>query len=442
MIDRPITAASSATASRGRPRTSAGRSLWIDALIFIIPCLLFLEVKLIGRLFGSEILLIAVLPILLLFQGRLLAAPMPRTVLLLGLLWLSALVATDLYRDTPFADYSRGWSKITFLMINFAALYMLLANNRRRLVVFAMGMVAGGLFKHAVSPDIFAQTGSGAWKFGLAVPITMLLVLGAQRGFERNTPRVVALFLFFAAGLNLIQDFRSLAGICFVTAIFLFIQTRQSRPGGRLSRTRLAVIAVIGVIGAVGFLEFYGFAARDGLLGVKAQQKYEIQASSKYGVLLGGRREVLIAIQAIIDSPFIGHGSWAKNVEYANMLQEMSGLTVLQRAMVRAVNPGLGIIPSHSHLFGAWVEAGVLGGLFWAYVLWLTARVLLYLSQMREVLTPLIAFIAFNLLWDIVFSPFGGERRLLMPYFIIVMMFAWNVIIATRHAQTAGPAPP
>lgn len=411
-------------------------------MVFAISSLLFLEVTIVGRLLVIELLLLALLPMLLIFKGRLLAAPMPRTLLLLGLLWLLSQVATDLIRDTPFVNYSRGWAKITFTLINFTVLYMLLHNSRRRLVLFAMGMVVGGLINYSVNPSIHAQTAAGAWKFGLAAPITLMMVIGAQRSFERATPRTVSMILAFAAGLNLVNEFRSLAGICFVTAMFLFIQSRQSRPGARLSRRRIVIITVFGLIGAVGFLEFYSYAASEGLLGAKAKQKYEIQANKQYGVLIGGRSEILVSIQAIADSPIIGHGSWAEGAEYAGMFLKLSGRTARQRAQIRALGMGPGSIPSHSFIFGAWVEAGLLGAVFWAYVLWLTGRNLVYLSQMQELLTPLIAYISFIMLWDVVFSPFGFDRRVLVPFYIIVIMFCWDVVLAQRRSRMTGAAPP
>ncbi len=109
--------------------------------------------------------------------------------------------------------------------------------------------------------------------------------------------------------------------------------------------------------------------------------------------------------------------------------------------MARALNVGSGLIPSHSFIFGAWVEAGILGAVFWAYVLWLTGRNLVYLSQMQEVLTPLIAYLSFIMLWDVVFSPFGFSQRLHVPFYIIVVMFCWDVVLAQRRSRIAGATP-
>ena len=218
----------------------------MDALVFAIPCLLSLEFTLVGRLFAAEILMLALAPILLLYRARLLAAPVPRTVLILGCMWLFSQIATDVIRGIPFGDYSRGWSKIAFTLINFSVLYMLLHNSRRRLVHFAVGLVIGVYFHHVLSPVPGAET--EPWKFGLALPVTMMFVLGAQWGFERNATRMVSILLVVASGINLMMGFRSLAGICFVTAIFLFSQSRRLRPGARISGRRLALFAVIGTL--------------------------------------------------------------------------------------------------------------------------------------------------------------------------------------------------
>src|SRR5260221_609389 len=146
-----------------------------DAFAFLIPCFLFIEFNLVGRLFLPELLLLALLPILLIMRGQLLVTRLPLTVFSLGLLWLSSQIATDFIRDTPFEDYSRGWSKIAFTLANFSSLYMLIYGSRKRLVLFAVGMVIGSIGAYYLHPSEFAE--SDPWKFGLGAPFTLLVVL-------------------------------------------------------------------------------------------------------------------------------------------------------------------------------------------------------------------------------------------------------------------------
>ena len=105
-------------------------------LAFITPCTVFMEFNLVGRIFAPELILIGLLPFLLLMRGRMLADPLPRFFLFMAFSWLCAQILTDLIRDTPFADYSRGWSKIIFTTMNFCTLYMLLYGSRQRIVLF------------------------------------------------------------------------------------------------------------------------------------------------------------------------------------------------------------------------------------------------------------------------------------------------------------------
>ncbi len=221
--------------------------------------------------------------------------------------------------------------------------------------------------------------------------------------------------------VNLYMDFRSYAGICFLTATYVFFQwlwVLKDAKKNKLSLKNLVVIGLAFFAASFIFVKTYGHMARQGMLGENARQKYEQQAGGELGLLIGGRSEILVSIHAIIDSPIIGHGSWAKDYSYAD--------TLVYLKRVLGYYPGqsneLGLIPTHSYLFGAWVEAGLLGAVFWAWVLFLPIRVLAGLYRTKEPLSPLIIFFIFILIWDILFSPFGAERRFITPYYIIVMM--------------------
>ena len=224
----------------------------IDVLVFVIPCLLFLEVTVVGRLFASELMLLALLPFVLIARGRVLWAPLPRTILVLGVAWLLSQVVTDIIRDTPFHDYVRGWAKIGFTLVNFAVLYMLLHDSARRLVIFAVGLAVGGILDYYISPETLAV--SDPWKFALGGSFTLLLIVGAQRLFERGMRLVVPAVPAAAAALNLVMGYRSLAGICFLVAVYLFLQWRRPKLRYRITPARLAMLGVLGFIATIAFI--------------------------------------------------------------------------------------------------------------------------------------------------------------------------------------------
>jgi hypothetical protein len=177
-------------------------------------------------------------------------------------------------------------------------------------------------------------------------------------------------------------------------------------------------------------LGLYSAAASQGLLGPDAKSKYILQAGA-FGTLLGGRPEALVSTQAILDSPILGHGSWAKDPTYARLLAERQKALGYQPT---AEYVGTDLIPAHSYLLGAWVWAGFLGAVFWlavaANAVWLLAN----LYSLRLEVAPLLVFAALLLLWDIAFSPYGLNGRITAPYELALCLFGLRLLGEMRDA--------
>jgi len=401
------------------PARDASRFTWLDAAAFVAPALMCVEVRIVGRLFGSDILLLAILPLLLRSRWRLLTARLPMTVLRLELLWLTGQVATDLWRRTPYEDFTRGWSMIVFGLFHFATLYMLLYGSRQRIVEYALGLAVGGILAFFLDPNVFA-TGD-PWKFGVGEPITILVVVAATAIFSAGSVFASSATLLFAACLNLYMGSRALSGVCFIASAFLMMQ----REAARLSRaSRTATIALgIAVLAAVaGIFKTYDFAASTGLLGFQAQEKYDIQSAGEFGVLLGGRGEIFSSALAIRDAPILGHGSWAMDTDYARQGQMMMR-DLGYKPLPPDPNLATGVIPEHSYLFGAWTSAGILGAVFWAWVLTVAIRAMFALFRIAEPFSPLIAFFVAFFAWDLLFSPYGAQQRFFAPYEIVLAVY-------------------
>ncbi|MBL6934963.1 MAG: hypothetical protein ISR48_06070 [Alphaproteobacteria bacterium] len=408
----------------------AGKETTLDwvlvyPFIFMIPALMFIEIRLVGRLFLPEVILAGILPFLLLARGKALMEPLPRIFLIIMFLWLVGQVATDLIRSTPTQDYVRGWAKILNTMINFMSIYLITFGNRRRLNVFALGVTAGYFLMYFLNPS--EQMAEDPWKFGLGLATALLFCNIGNLKQVYRTGILPVLCLLAPATLSMLQASRSLAGISFLSAVYVAFQFYiggRKEKAQKMSPLKMATLMAVGIAAAAVLLEVYSYAASSGMLGRDAQYKYEMQSQGQFGILLGGRAEIFVSIQAISDSPFIGHGSWAKDPRYAALLLKLENFGY----EISSLSIESGLIPSHSHLFGAWVESGILGALMWMWVILFIVITLIKLSQVRESLTPLAAFVGIQLIWDILFSPFGAERRFLIPFFIIVLMAASKLV--------------
>jgi O-antigen ligase len=378
------------------------------AAVFLLPCLLPFEVALLGRLFLPECLLLLALPLLLARREAAVLEPLPRAFLALALVWLLAQVLTDMARGIPFTDYARGWAKIVFFLLDFVALYLLLSPQPDRLTLFAWGLAAGGLLQFIISPNEFAAT--APWKFGAGASVTLASLLLVMKFWARR-PLAQAAALSGLSLLNLYLNFRSMGGICFLTALFLFLRWRLGpRPRLLPAVPRMVTVAGWLALSLAVFWGAYGYATQ--LAGREAQLKEKAQ-SGKLGVLVGGRMEAYGALRAIADSPLVGYGSWAKDRRYALAMIDLAqyGYEIDPLRVTKNET-----IPSHSHLLGAWVEAGVAGTLFWLLSLAVIVRVLWRLLRVAEPLAPLVVFVGATTLWNILFSPFGAEMRLWDAY--------------------------
>ncbi len=400
-----------------------------DVFVFVVPLLLSVEFAVGGRLFLPEVVLLLALPFLLHDARRRGVSRISHLVVLLGGLWLFGLVFTDIYLGTPFDDYSRGWSKVAFLVLNFAALSLLIDGRWRRVTLFAVGLTLGLTLQFFFNPSIFAA--ALPWQFGYGMAVTLAGVLLASRPTVYRRP-VVATGILIALGVvNLNLGFRSLGGVCFLAAVMVMLAARSAHLV-RLDRRALRTFTVLAVSVLVGFVvvEGYGYAARHGLLGGGVQQGYALEQSD-LGIVLGGRPEIIVAVRAIRDSPIVGHGFLPKDPKYIAALNAELEKSGSQRTRWAPE----GQIPTHSHLFGAWVEAGILGAVFWLWALALVGSVLPRLHRLADGRVALVAFLGVWFFWNVLYEPFGSEGRLIVPFFLIVLLLARKDILDASRAK-------
>ncbi|MBF6606039.1 MAG: hypothetical protein IVW53_10710 [Chloroflexi bacterium] len=398
----------------------------------MLPAVSFVQITVVGQLIVSEVLAVALLPWLWGAKDRL---HVPRWFLLLWGAWLVSQIATDLVMRSPIVDYARGWAAILFTLTDFAAI-LVLVSTPRRARLFALGLAASGVLSYFIAPNIYAA--GDPWKWAFAMPVGFTLAAALSGSISTRMPLVpIGAFAAFGA-LTLLLGFRSLGGVAVIAAGYLLLNTLVGRRQARARPSIRTVIVglVFSMVAAFSVSQGYDAAASGGLLGPGAQAKYLAQSGS-LGVLVGGRPEILASTQAIIDSPILGHGSWAKDFKYVDLLTaRLSSLGY----EIGAGPSDVGLIPAHSYLLGSWVWAGLLGGVFWLAILLLAGGLLVNLYAVRLRLEPLLVFSAALLIWNIVFSPYGSSSRPLAAYGIALCLLGLSQV---RGEEThPAPAPP
>jgi len=393
-----------------------------DVMAFAIGLTATATVHFVGDLPVSEVILLAILPVILAIHGRRVMKQEFKILFSLLALWLLGQMISDIYRHTATVDWIRGDAAIIFFGLDLLGLAVLLRKNERRKTIFLAGIALGSILFTYLQPSDYAL--DQPWKFGYATGVIYLTVLVSCFFYARRMYAITALLILGIAAVNLLENYRSpVAGLLLtIPLVFPIIPERFGRlrvmpsQGGAIRVVILLTLA-LGAVWVAGRLVDYVTSA--GLISEEAREKNE--AEKKGGSLLGGRPEIQVSLQAVKDSPIIGFGSWPQDPKYTEMLIQIQ----VEQGVIESEDMQLWesyFIPTHSHLMGAWVWAGILGAAFWFYILWLTARATIRVAVLRPPLAPIYASLVTGMFWQVLFSPFGLNARVYDAIAIVIMI--------------------
>ena len=260
---------------------------------------------------------------------------------------------------------------------------------------------------------------------GMGLGVITLVLLMSCFFYARRNYLVGLLLILGVAGVNLLENYRGPVGGLLIVVTLVFPVVPEQFGKVRIlphSRGAVRVVILLGLsLGSAWVAgKLIDLVTSAGLIAEEARQKNEAEAKAG-SLLLGGRPEIQVSLQAVKDSPIIGYGSWAKDSKYVEMLFDLEVENGVFTSS-ELYDIGAGYIPTHSHLMGAWVWAGIFGATFWLYVLWLTARATIRLGLLRPPLAPVYAWIVPGMFWQIMFSPFGLNVRMYDAVAIVIMI--------------------
>jgi O-antigen ligase len=388
-----------------------------------------LNIKLIGYLPFSELALIALFPLLFgryAATGAIKRASLPLTLLAV---WLGGQIFTDIYRSTDLSLAARGCARIIVFTtcIPFFMDFMkkgcyqkilwftigLVPSFALSAFVFRSGVHEGRERVYGVS-EINWETHWGG-VFGGIVLILCLYLYGRSR---------VACYSL-AAGMGayqILRGSRSTGGLgIFGVALTIAVNALVGRDWFARVRRGLSFpkfVLLVAVIFSAGYgtLSAYSYAASRGMLGDKSLQKYMAQSATRFGLIGGGRPGFICGLLAISESPWIGYGSWPTDeTDLMKRTCDLLGVKY-QKPSIRDYP----VIPAHSQLLIAWVEAGFAGVFFWTYLLVTFFRATYARLEDERRLRWYITNMAVLSIWNILFSPISGRIETAMMLAVIL----------------------
>ncbi|HMG84951.1 MAG TPA: hypothetical protein VK574_04380 [Terracidiphilus sp.] len=385
-------------------------------------------VRLVGDLFVAEIAMIVTFPFVLAFSIRRLQRPyLIRLFVLLGL-WFLAQVLSDAYNHTVWLDRMRGMAGIIVFTTEIAFLAMVVAENERRKTIFITAFAIGSVVLTRYQPNVAAigLEGADAWKWSYSFGVTILALLASSLLAARGRQVFALLLLIGVSAIDLLMNSRSAFLMLLVSTVLAFpiIPDQIGRFGllpQRNNLFRVAMVVVLALAAGWSANQLLRLVTRSGLISEEAQEKNESEAQAG-NLLLGGRPEVFIGLHAVMDSPVLGHGSWARDMKYTEMQYDLMQEYGINGDLTDTEADTRGLIPSHSHIIGAWVYAGLFGAIFWGYVIWLLTNAIVIVAVRRPPMAPVYSWLLVGFFWNILFSPFGSTSRIFEAFILIAIV--------------------
>ena len=392
------------------------------------------QVRVVGNIGISEIFVSLAAPFLFLTDYQRLRRDGFLPAIWLSLLTCCSCVVSSYVNNTPAKYFLRGIATPYVITAWLITLYHLLRDNLGgykwlfvgytltfflNIFAFQTGVDDYGTINGVSDNAVDAVVGNPLFWVSRIGGIVRLPI----QGWYLQTPLCYSIIAPFC--LAVFALFSSVSGrsaaICVLGAGFLIMGCRKSVAAMRKLQKHIVLLFIVCGMVLIVVKNIYSYLAVNGVLGEDAYEKYERQTRGRKDILtllMGGRSEFFIGLIAGIKCPIWGHGPWAVDkdgyterflAQYGNSEDYYKYIEAKQRAARSGIYLSRALLPTHSHLIGYWVWYGLIGFIFWLYVLYL------YYKLFRTSISAVPQWFGFfalaipTSLWNIFFSPVIGR---------------------------------
>ncbi len=346
---------------------------------------------------------------------------------LLGVLgWISFIISALVNQVSLLWPNALGPAAFSLYLIGLTVL----TGRSVDLIAWVLGGIGLGSVIFFISHGIeLTQMGSFLflWKYGVATPVTIVLLFAMVVGKVR--PRVQAGVLLVFGLSSLALNFRSHALVCLLAGTALWT---HAVFGDRIKRGwQFAGVLGFGLV----FGNVMPALARAGIFGPALQAKTFEQDTANLPILLAGRTEPPMSITAIMEHPLLGWGSALRlTPDFYARAEHM--------ALRWGYDPnfpfeGYWRLPAndfsfHSILLGSWAEGGLLAALLPAWLLVACVGLVWNFTRYGR-WGPLVITVGLQTFWDLLYNPWMYNAPAV--YACVALLFC------ARHFRGA-PVPP
>ena len=391
-----------------------------DKFIFVIGLLSLIKVRYLGTFALAEIIAFVFLP--LIPWKKFSENQDMRRLLKYSLVWLAGVIIADLYNGSTITNSLKGSFNVIFLILLIPFIYWILYDNPQRILYFYAGHAVSSLLSFYIFEsydDVFLYE---VWRTYAWYPVfTFVAVYLYFWGKKKYSYCVIELFAIWSLFYHSRNIFLTVS-IANVLLIYCSRIQKYNYEENLLNyRRKIPALLVVLLIGGFVVDYSYEYAAKNGYLGENAYQKYIMQKYSEIG-LASGRADFLQSLDAIKNNPIFGYGSYALDESgFRDKWRQEHGIDPLNNEKVE-------IMPGHSYLLGAWVYSGLLGAIFWFFIISIIFKSLRYGYVIKDSrLLGVVLFMLIQMIWNILFSPFANRMPFLMLIVLLILLNTNNI---------------
>ena len=306
-------------------------------------------------------------------------------------------IISDLVNGTPEERLVRGWARMAFVIIDFIAIWVLARNSMVNLFAVCVGEAMSTLLSYGAENLGFLYN----YKFHLAVPITVLVVIGMPFILRRRANAATGIALIGMGMCHIWLDDRLEGGLCILMG---FVLIARCLTQSRLRSLYLVLLALALLLSstAIGYV----YSVTNGEFAGRRQGSNSARSSL-----------AMAGLNAIERSPIFGLGSWVWDTEMWNVFAGKMGQAEIGNSAGVEMGP-------HSQVIQAWAEAGLLGLVFFICYGRLLAQALRFLIFRRplDIMTPLFLHYLVMGVWNLLFSPFANLHRFAIGLALVISL--------------------
>lgn len=390
-----------------------------DFLVFIIGLFSMIKVRILGT-FGLSEIFIFVLYFFVANPFIWLKHRGVTNLFLMACLWLLGVFISDRYNGTSMEDSLKGFFNVFFLIGLIPFVYWALHDNPRRMLCFWIGNAISSLFAFYIQKSVdlnefeFDVWRVYAWHYPFMIFSGVLFYKGKTllacmlvEGF--------AIWSLFHMSRNVFLTIT--LSVCVILFIKYIAKENLQEHIEAFKRKLIGLFLVLSIAG-IGIGLAYEYLASNRILGERAYAKYYMQKHSKLG-LVSGRGDFFQSVYLVSKNPIFGYGSYARNTDGA-----LDDYYISNGISYNRVELHDNMLPGHSYLMGSWLFAGILGALFWIYIIFLIGKFFRGALLYDKELIGINVLLTFAVLWNILFSPFANRLNFL--FYIIMIILTLN----------------